>query len=75
MLKDSSLNFVGNVEGHDIFTGEVDVIVMDGFTGNVVLKTSESLAESHRAPCCGRSCSAPRCASWGPGSPAAPSGR
>jgi phosphate acyltransferase len=46
VLKGSSLNFVGNVEGHDIYTGEVDVIVMDGFTGNVALKTSESLAES-----------------------------
>jgi glycerol-3-phosphate acyltransferase PlsX len=46
VLKRSSLNFIGNVEGHDIYTGEVDVIVMDGFTGNVALKTSESLAES-----------------------------
>jgi len=46
VLKASSLNFVGNVEGGDIFTGKVDVIVMDGFTGNVVLKAAESLAES-----------------------------
>ncbi len=46
VLKASSLNFIGNVEGHDIFTGKVDVIVMDGFTGNVVLKASETLAES-----------------------------
>ena len=46
VLKASSLNFIGNVEGHDVFSGRVDVIVMDGFTGNVVLKTSESLAES-----------------------------
>jgi len=46
VLKASSLNFIGNVEGHDVFNGRVDVIVMDGFTGNVVLKTSESLAES-----------------------------
>jgi len=46
VLKDSSLNFVGNVEGHDVFTGKVDVIVMDGYTGNVLLKASESLAES-----------------------------
>ena len=46
VLKDSSLNFIGNVEGHDLFTGKVDVIVMDGFTGNVVLKASETLAES-----------------------------
>jgi phosphate acyltransferase len=45
-LKGSHLNFVGNVEGHDIFTGRVDVVVMDGFTGNVVLKASESLAEA-----------------------------
>jgi len=46
VLKNSSLNFIGNVEGGDIFTGKVDVIVMDGFTGNVALKASESLAES-----------------------------
>jgi phosphate acyltransferase len=46
VLKESPLNFVGNVEGRDIFNGKVDVIVMDGFTGNVVLKASESLAES-----------------------------
>lgn len=46
VLKASSLNFIGNVEGHDLFTGKADVIVMDGFTGNVVLKASETLAES-----------------------------
>jgi glycerol-3-phosphate acyltransferase PlsX len=45
VLKASSLNFVGNVEGHDLFTGKVDVVVMDGFTGNVVLKACETLAE------------------------------
>jgi glycerol-3-phosphate acyltransferase PlsX len=44
-LKGASLNFVGNVEGHDIFTGKVDVVVMDGFTGNVVLKACETCAE------------------------------
>jgi glycerol-3-phosphate acyltransferase PlsX len=44
-LKDSSLNFVGNVEGRDIYNGRCDVIVADGFTGNVALKISESLAE------------------------------
>jgi len=44
-LKASDLNFVGNVEGHDIFGGDLDVAVMDGFTGNVVLKTCETLAE------------------------------
>lgn len=38
------LNFVGNIEGRDILTGEVDVVVMDGFTGNVVLKTIEGTA-------------------------------
>jgi glycerol-3-phosphate acyltransferase PlsX len=46
VLKGSTLNFIGNVEGHDLFTGKVDVIVMDGFTGNVALKASETLAES-----------------------------
>jgi glycerol-3-phosphate acyltransferase PlsX len=45
VLKQSSLNFVGNVEGHDLFTGKVDVVVMDGFTGNIVLKSCETLAE------------------------------
>jgi glycerol-3-phosphate acyltransferase PlsX len=45
VLKDSSLNFVGNIEGHDLFTGRVDVAVMDGLTGNVVLKACETLAE------------------------------
>jgi glycerol-3-phosphate acyltransferase PlsX len=44
-LKDSSLNFVGNVEGRDIYNGACDVVVTDGFTGNVALKISESLAE------------------------------
>lgn len=43
LFKISGLNFVGNVEGRDIFTGDFDVIVCDGFVGNVVLKTSESL--------------------------------
>ncbi len=40
------LNFVGNVEGRDLFTGEVDVVVCDGFVGNVALKLSEGLASS-----------------------------
>ncbi len=40
------LNFVGNVEGRDLFTGEVDVVVCDGFVGNVALKLSEGLATS-----------------------------
>lgn len=46
LLEGSGVNFVGNVEGHDIFTGEVDVIVCDGFAGNVALKTAESLAHA-----------------------------
>jgi glycerol-3-phosphate acyltransferase PlsX len=45
VLKESSLNFVGNIEGHDLFTGKVDVAVMDGLTGNVALKACETLAE------------------------------
>jgi glycerol-3-phosphate acyltransferase PlsX len=45
-LKESHLNFIGNVEGHEIYNGEADVVVMDGFTGNVILKTSETLASS-----------------------------
>ncbi len=43
LLKKTKLNFIGNAEGRDIFTGDFDVIVCDGFVGNVVLKTSESL--------------------------------
>jgi glycerol-3-phosphate acyltransferase PlsX len=46
MLEASGVNFVGNVEGHDIFSGEFDVIVCDGFAGNVALKTAESLAHA-----------------------------
>jgi glycerol-3-phosphate acyltransferase PlsX len=47
LLRDlSSLNFVGNVEGRDVFTGGVDVIVTDGFTGNVMLKLSEGLQDA-----------------------------
>ena len=44
MLRASSLNFHGNVEGNDIFKGTVDVVVCDGFVGNVVLKSAEGLA-------------------------------
>ncbi len=46
MLKDSSLNFIGNVEGRDVYKGDVDVIVCDGFVGNISLKISEGLAEA-----------------------------
>jgi len=45
ILKETGLNFIGNVEGRDVFNGKVDVIVTDGFTGNVILKVSESLSE------------------------------
>lgn len=41
-LEKSSLNFRGNVEGHDLFRGETDVVICDGFVGNIVLKTAES---------------------------------
>lgn len=44
-LRSSSLNFIGNVEGRDIYNGNCDVVVTDGLTGNVALKISESLAE------------------------------
>lgn len=46
LLRDSSLNFVGNIEGRDFFTGRVDCIICDGFVGNVVLKMCESILES-----------------------------
>jgi glycerol-3-phosphate acyltransferase PlsX len=48
LLKDLSLNFIGNVEGRDIYGGQVDVIVCDGFIGNVALKVSEGLVEMVR---------------------------
>ncbi|MBU6401358.1 MAG: phosphate acyltransferase PlsX [Verrucomicrobia bacterium] len=46
LCKQVDLNFIGNVEGHDLFANRVDVVVCDGFVGNVVLKTCESLATS-----------------------------
>lgn len=46
LLAASSLNFIGNVEGRDVFQGNVDVIVCDGFVGNICLKVSEGLAEA-----------------------------
>jgi glycerol-3-phosphate acyltransferase PlsX len=45
LLKNLNLNFIGNVEGRDIYGGEVDVVVCDGFVGNVALKVSEGLGE------------------------------
>jgi len=49
LLKQLPLNFVGNVEGRDLYNGEVDVIVTDGFVGNVALKTSEGVVNLVRA--------------------------
>jgi glycerol-3-phosphate acyltransferase PlsX len=46
MLKRSALNFRGNVEGHDIFAHPVEVVVCDGFVGNVILKTCESVGDA-----------------------------
>lgn len=46
MLKNSSLNYAGYIEGRDIYNGTIDVIVCDGFVGNVVLKVSEGLADA-----------------------------
>jgi phosphate acyltransferase len=48
LMKDLTLNFIGNVEGRDIYGGQVDVIVCDGFIGNVALKVSEGLVEMVR---------------------------
>src|SRR5256712_2643653 len=49
LLKRLPLNFIGNVEGRDLYSGKVDVIVADGFVGNVALKTSEGVANLVRA--------------------------
>jgi len=46
LLKITRLNFIGNIEGKDLFTGVADVVVSDGFSGNIVLKVSEGLAEA-----------------------------
>jgi len=45
LLKSLPINFIGNVEGRDVYTGKVDVIVCDGFIGNVALKVSEGLVD------------------------------
>lgn len=45
LLKSSSMNFVGNVEGRDVYSGIADIVVCDGFIGNVALKISEGVAE------------------------------
>jgi glycerol-3-phosphate acyltransferase PlsX len=49
LLKALSLNFIGNVEGRDLYSGHADVIVCDGFVGNVALKVSEGLSEMIRS--------------------------
>jgi glycerol-3-phosphate acyltransferase PlsX len=49
LLKKLPINFIGNVEGRDLYNGHVDVIVADGFVGNVALKTSEGVARLVRA--------------------------
>jgi phosphate acyltransferase len=46
MLKESALNFRGNIEGHDLFAHPVEVVVCDGFVGNVILKTCESVGDA-----------------------------
>jgi glycerol-3-phosphate acyltransferase PlsX len=45
LLKDSGLNFYGNVEGKEVFEGMVDIVVTDGFSGNIMLKSSEAVAK------------------------------
>lgn len=45
LLQKSSLNFIGNVEGKELFSGAADVVVTDGFTGNILLKSSEAVAK------------------------------
>ncbi|HMK66099.1 MAG TPA: phosphate acyltransferase PlsX [Thermodesulfobacteriota bacterium] len=49
ILKKTPLNFIGNAEGRDIYTGKVDIVVCDGFVGNICLKLSEGLAETLKA--------------------------
>lgn len=46
MLKSMEINFIGNLEGRDVYAGEADLIVTDGFTGNVTLKVSEGVVET-----------------------------
>ncbi|MDO4637563.1 MAG: phosphate acyltransferase PlsX [Lautropia sp.] len=45
LIRETPLNFVGNVEGNDVYAGKADVVVSDGFVGNVALKTSEGVAQ------------------------------
>jgi glycerol-3-phosphate acyltransferase PlsX len=49
LLKTAPVHFIGNIEGREVYSGVADVIVCDGFTGNVVLKTSEGLVDAVEA--------------------------
>ena len=46
LIRETQLNFIGNIEGKDVFSGKADVVVCDGFIGNIALKISEGLAET-----------------------------
>ena len=46
LLSESKLNFIGNIEGRDIYSGKADIVLCDGFVGNVILKVSESVADT-----------------------------
>jgi glycerol-3-phosphate acyltransferase PlsX len=46
LLSESKLNFIGNIEGRDIYTGKADIVLCDGFVGNVILKISESVVDT-----------------------------
>ena len=48
ILREEAINFVGNVEARDLYRGEADVVVCDGFAGNILLKTSEAVVEMMR---------------------------
>ncbi len=64
----AGLNYIGFVEGDDIFSGDVDVVVTDGFTGNVALKTMEGVGSPHRATACRSEFSVVACSASWPGS-------
>jgi len=49
LLRDSEVNFIGNIEGDGIYKGEADVVVCDGFVGNVMLKASEGMVQMVRS--------------------------
>jgi phosphate acyltransferase len=53
LLRSLPIQFIGNVEGRDIYSGKADVIICDGFIGNVALKVSEGLADMVKARFCG----------------------